>query len=165
MGVKKRYLTDDSTITKPREKTRKTTIDDRERKMFIAKCTQVLESKPSDTEALGIYISAKLEKVTDMEQRMFAESLLTKVLNRAIMGNLRENTDIIDIIPQHYSQNLTYINSSSPSTSSAPVVVTPLISPVSSCSITENSAPQTENQTFSSNLRSYFGLINETNII
>ncbi|XP_026471992.1 uncharacterized protein LOC113376302 [Ctenocephalides felis] len=68
--------------------------EDRERKLFLAKCTEALNSKPTENDALGQYISAKLEKVVNPEQKMYAEALLTKVLNKAIMGQLNEFVDV-----------------------------------------------------------------------
>lgn len=61
--------------------------------------TAALGNNATDIDAFGKFVSKKLEKHThttqNAEQKMYAESLITKVMNYAILNKLSEFTDII----------------------------------------------------------------------
>lgn len=74
---------------------RKKKLEEEEKRIFLKACTAALGNNETDNDAFGKFISKKLEKISNAEQRMYAESLITKVTNYAILNKLTEFTDIM----------------------------------------------------------------------
>ncbi|KAF5301675.1 hypothetical protein FQR65_LT19202 [Abscondita terminalis] len=145
--------------------------EERERRLFITTCTEALQSKVSDTEALGQYISTKLAKVTHPEQRMYAEALLTKVLNKAIMNKLTEFTDLSTTSPRQFSESyISYDNSAQSHSSSIHTYASPVASPplqtfsTYSENRTENLSSDMDSQQTSHAISQYYNTINENDM-
>lgn len=66
-----------------------------ERLQFIKECRSASNKPPTEAESLGQLVATKMEKINCPMQRMFAESLLLKVLNFGVMGKLTEETDVL----------------------------------------------------------------------
>ncbi|XP_031328990.1 uncharacterized protein LOC116160017 [Photinus pyralis] len=71
-----------------------------EHRDFLKACTSALTSGNNevldDSDAFGTYVGKKLKSVKDNSQKMYAETLITQVLQRAVMSTLSENTVLTD---------------------------------------------------------------------
>lgn len=65
------------------------------KRKLLKACSDPLENNETENDAFGKFISKKLNKILNPEQRMYAESLITKVTNYGILNKLSEFTDIM----------------------------------------------------------------------
>ena len=97
-------------ITKERHRKQKQKKEDlTEHRQFLQVCTDALTSATSnevgdDSAAFGAYVGSKLKTITDTSQKMYAESLITQVLQKAVMNKLSETTMVTD------QREPTYVN-------------------------------------------------------
>lgn len=122
--------------------------------MFMAQCTEALTTKVTETDALAQYLSLKIQNVSNPEQKMYAEALLTKVINKAILNKLTEATDLTEINmnlvqePNYYTYHPPAASSSSSRSNTTHYTLTPLNSPdpltvqYTQSTLQANSAPQ-----------------------
>jgi hypothetical protein len=79
--------------------------EEEERTKFLAACTNALQftdNKITEKDAFGTFVSKKLEKVKNDCQQMYAETLISKILNYAIMEKLNEDSDV-QLVPPDVS--------------------------------------------------------------
>jgi hypothetical protein len=95
--------------------------EEEERTKFLAACTNALQftdNKITENDAFGTFVSKKLEKVKNDCQRMYAETLISKILNYAIMEKLNEDSDVQLVPPDASSSRNSYHSGGTSLTSS-----------------------------------------------
>lgn len=61
---------------------------------FYKACTKAFQTE--ETDPFGIYVGKKMKVIKDETQKMLAECLITKVLHKAMMNKLTENTTVVE---------------------------------------------------------------------
>ena len=79
----------------------KVTPQEMQQQIFMKTCTDALKNcgDESESTAFGKFIATKHAKLNET-QKMYAETLITKILHKAALNKLTEDTSILDPQPQ-----------------------------------------------------------------
>ncbi|XP_050297445.1 uncharacterized protein LOC126736879 [Anthonomus grandis grandis] len=80
----------------------KVTPHEMQQQIFMKSCTDALKNcdEESESTAFGKFVATKHRKLNE-SQRMYAETLITKILHKAALNQLTEDTSIFDLQSQN----------------------------------------------------------------